>query len=111
MTLYQRFNALCIPREVQGMIYSYNIAKKEYNMVLDELLLYYNSGLWWLYKSPMTSVVNSINHIFEEEDTPGKVEFMTYDDSIDIVEQAYNLDEVMSEFQEKIYYGKIHKYS
>lgn len=111
MTLHQKFNALCIPREVQGMIYSYNIAKKEYNIVLDELLLYYNSGLWWLYKPPISEVITSINHIFEEEENPGKVEFMTYDDSIDIVEQAYNLDEVMIEFKEKIYYGKIHKYS
>ena len=80
-------------------------------MVLDELSLYYNSGLWWLYKPPISEVITSINHIFEEEENPGKVEFMTYDDSIDIVEQAYNLDEVMIEFKEQIYYGKIHKYS
>lgn len=104
MTLAELFRQLNIPPEIQRNIHEFNKEKKEFEVVLNQLLLHYNSGLWWLYKSH----VNTLSNINEPN---GKVEFTTYDDSMDIVEQAFNLEEVNDEFMAKVYHKVIKKYT
>ena len=111
MGLLKVFNKFDVPSEVQMIIQTFIIAKPEYDSVLNELKLQYNLGLWWLYKPPIPEVMTSINHIFELEHAPGKVEFMTYDDSMDIVEQAFILEEVNDEIETKVYNKIIKKYT
>lgn len=41
-----------LPRELIAYIYNFDKMKHEYNLVLNELLLKYNSGLWWLAAPP-----------------------------------------------------------
>jgi hypothetical protein len=41
-----------LPRELIAHIYQFDNMKPEYNQVLNELLLKYNSGLWWLNTPP-----------------------------------------------------------
>ena len=41
-----------LPRELIAHIYQFDNMKPEYNLVLNELLLLYNSGLWWLTAPP-----------------------------------------------------------
>lgn len=117
MTLAELFKQLNIPPEIQRNIHEFNKEKKEFDHVLNQLSLYYNSGLWWLYKSHVNtlSYMNDQNGEFyyDEAIDPeyGKVEFITYDDSMDIVEQAFNLEEVNDEFKTKIYHKAIKKYT
>ena len=42
----------CLPREVMIYIYDFINMKPEFNQVLNELLLKYNMGLWWLSTPP-----------------------------------------------------------
>jgi len=111
MGLLKVFNKFHVPSEVQMIIQTFIKAKPEYDSVLYDLTLRYNLGLWWLYNPPMPEVMTSLNHIFEVEDPPSKVEFMTYDDSMDIVEQAFNLEEVNDEIETKVYHKVIKKYT
>ena len=41
-----------LPRELIVYIYDFDKMKPEFNLVLNELLLKYNSGLWWLSAPP-----------------------------------------------------------
>ena len=111
MGLLKVFNKFHVPSEVQMIIQTFIKAKPEYDSVLYELTLRYNLGLWWLYKPPTSILMTSNNHIFELVDPPTKVEFMTYDDSMDIVEQAFNLEEVNDEIVSKVYDKVIKKYT
>lgn len=111
MGLLKVFNKFHVPSEVQMIIQTFIKAKPEYDSVLYDLTLRYNLGLWWLYNPPMPEVMTSLNDIFEVEDPPSKVEFMTYDDSMDIVEQAFNLEEVNDEIETKVYHKVIKKYT
>lgn len=112
MGLLKVFNKFNIPSEVQMIIQRFSKAKPEYDSVLYELTLRYNLGLWWLYTPPVPEVMTMcIDHIFEVEDGPGKVKFITYDDSMDIVEQAFILEEVMDELETKVYHKVIKKYT
>ena len=111
MGLLKVFNKFDVPSEVQMIIQTFIKAKLEYDSVLYELTLRYNLGLWWLYKPPTSILMTSNNHIFELVDPPTKVEFMTYDDSMDIVEQAFNLEEVNDEIETKVYHKVIKKYT
>ena len=111
MGLLKVFNKFHVPSEVQMIIQTFIKSKPEYDSVLYELTLRYNLGLWWLYKPPTSILMTSNNHIFELVDPPTKVEFMTYDDSMDIVEQAFNLEEVNDEIVSKVYDKVIKKYT
>lgn len=111
MGLLKVFNKFHVPSELQMIIQTFIKAKPEYDSVLYDLTLRYNLGLWWLYNPPIPKVMTNINQIFEVEDIPGKVEFMTYDDSMDIVEQAFNLEEVNDEIVSKVYDKVIKKYT
>ena len=103
MSLVQLFKTYHIPCEVQIIIQQFNIAKKEYDMVVHELQLQYNSGLWWLYKPQVNELWLDEDGSIEEVTKPGKVEFMAYDDSQDICEQAILLEELHNELQWKYY--------
>ena len=111
MGLLKVFNKFHVPSEVQMIIQTFIKAKPEYDSVLYDLTLRYNLGLWWLYNPPTSILMTSNNHIFELVDPPTKVEFMTYDDSMDIVEQAFNLEEVNDEIETKVYHKVIKKYT
>ena len=101
MSLIQLFKTYHIPREVQMIIQQFNIAKKQYDAVIYELQLHYNAGLWWLYKSQINELELHEDSSIEEVTKPGKVEFMTYDDTQDICEQAILLEELHNELQWK----------
>ena len=101
MLLVQLFKTYHIPCEVQMIIQQFNIAKKQYDAVIYELKLHYNSGLWWLYKSQVNELELNEDGSIEEVTKPGKVEFMAYDDSQDICEQAILLEELHNELQWK----------
>ena len=103
MSLVQLFNTYHIPSEVQMIIQQFNIAKIEYNAVIHELQLQYNSGLWWLYQSQVHVLELGEDGSIEEVNKPNKVEFMTYDDAQDICEQAILLEELHNELQWKYY--------
>jgi len=45
-----------LPREVMIYIYDFINMKPEFNKVLDELLLKYNMGLWWLSTPPKQTI-------------------------------------------------------
>lgn len=99
MSLIQLFKTYHIPCEVQMIIQQFNIAKKQYDAVIYELELQYNSGLWWLYKPQVNVLELDEDGSIEEVTKLGKVEFMTYDDTQDICEQAILLEELHNELQ------------
>ena len=99
MSLIQLFNKYSIPLEIQMIIQIFNIAKKDYDIVVRDLEMQYNSGLWWLYKPHVSELLISADGSIEEVDKPNKVEFMTYDDAQDICEQAILLEELHNELQ------------
>ena len=101
MSLIQLFKTYYIPCEVQMIIQQFNIAKKEYDAVVYDLQLQYNSGLWWLYKPHVNVLELDEDGSIEEVTESGKVEFMTYDDAQDICEQAILLEELHNELQWK----------
>ena len=84
MALNQLFNKFAIPHEIRIYIYIFNQSKKEYNEVMNELNLQYNSGLWWL--------VQIRNNIPEN-----LVEFTTFNDDGDICRQAILHEEILAE--------------
>tara|TARA_A100001015_G_scaffold240253_1_gene273872 strand:- start:69 stop:407 length:339 start_codon:yes stop_codon:yes gene_type:complete len=97
MSLIQLFKQYRLPSEIQMLIQQFNIEKKEYDTVITEIQLQYNSGLWWLYKPQVTELLTTPEGTIEEVDKPTKVEFMTYDDGQDICEQAILLEELHNE--------------
>ena len=99
MSLVQLFKTYHIPCEVQMIIQQFNIAKKEYDTVVHELQLQYNSGLWWLYQPHVSELCTCGCEDYMEVDKPNKVEFMTYDDAQEICEQAILLEELHNELQ------------
>lgn len=103
MSLVQLFKTYHIPAEVQMIIQQFNIAKIEYDVVVYDLQLQYNSGLWWLYKPHVNELELDEDGSIEEVTKSGKVEFMTYDDTQDICEQAILLEELHNELQWKNY--------
>ena len=103
MSLIQLFKTYHIPCEVQMIIQQFNIAKKQYDAVIYELELQYNSGLWWLYKPQVNELELGEDGSIEEVTKSGQVEFMTYDDTQDICEQAILLEELHNELQWKNY--------
>ena len=103
MSLIQLFKTYHIPCEVQMIIQQFNIAKKQYDAVIYELELQYNSGLWWLYKPQVNKLELGEDGSIEEVNKPNKVEFMTYDDAQNICEQAILLEELHNELQWKNY--------
>lgn len=103
MSLIQLFKTYHIPSEVQMIIQQFNIAKIEYDAVVYDLQLHYNLGLWWLYKPQVNKLELGEDGSIEEITESDKVEFMTYDDSQDICEQAILLEELHNELQWKNY--------
>ena len=100
MSLVQLFNKYSLPSEIQMIIQQFNIVKKEYDAVVYELQLQYNSGLWWLYKPQQVNVLEvGEDGSIEEVTKLGTVEFMTYDASQEICEQAILLEELHNELQ------------
>ena len=101
MSLVQLFKTYHIPCEVQMIIQQFNIAKIDYNTVVHELELQYNSGLWWLYKPQVNELWLGEDGSIEEVTKPNKVEFMTYADTQDIYERAILLEELHIELHWK----------
>ena len=99
MSLVQLFNKYSLPSEIQMIIQKFNIAKKEYDTVVRDLELQYNSGLWWLYQPHVSELCTCGCEDYIEVDTSNKVEFMTYDDAQDICDQAILLEELHNELQ------------
>ena len=77
-------------------------SKNNFNNVLNELKLLYNSGLWWLYVVPAVEVFDSEYNYIE---TRARVSFTDFDDSIMICEQDIKYKEVLNELKEKMQRG------
>lgn len=93
MTEKQLFNKYNIPLDIQRTIQVCNSEKDKFNKVLNELLLQYNYGLWWLYWTPKETLDNHGNII----DTSNNVSFNSYNDDDYICEQAIIREELLNE--------------
>jgi len=103
MALTQLFNKFSVPLEVKTYILELTISKDNHNKLLQELVLQYNNGLWWLSK------IRFEDNLFCEDDESyitdltllhhqsKKVEFTTYDDNPDICHQALLHEDILCE--------------
>ena len=103
MLPFERGLPLPLPKEVLGKVYSFDATHREdYVLVMEELKIRFNEGLWWL-STIQTVNMNPDENMRQKSEymvLPGSVCFIDYIATEDVCMQALNHEMLLDELLE-----------